>query len=291
LVFIGDSFRLAPNFAGFAANETLHETDIEMLAFVFTKDNWPFSHYVNPFMLFMFFGTRIFYDKTHRARMLRKPWPIYSFKLYEFAFGWTVMIFALWELFESIMTVLGFGSFNETPGDSLLGDLGIGVIGTVFAAFLFALVYPASPGILYHVRETWEKIEYIFLFFVFFVGAQFFPTIDAIITTEGEPDLRIHFGYFLWMPLMFIIVRIMELSDLRVARRTEERGFISRDEIYRFYLYTYLLLFSMFLASFGLVFFSYPSVLVGQAIHMILIFALAIILPRVRRYNVRGKML
>jgi len=190
-----------------------------------------------------------------------------------------IVIACFWEMFEATAKLLGWGSFAEVSGDSLVGDMGNAVVFTMTAGFTLYFITPIPVSLLHRYRNCFE-IGIEILLFLFIALAEVVGTFNTFYITPLGDKVTLKFGFITAFLLKLLVFFLMMIFDKNIARRT--RGLVTQTDVEVFWLYIFLFYSVMWSASLGLSYFTYLANLIGLMLFFVFAFLIKLtVLPDV----------
>jgi len=232
-----------------------------------------FSHWLNPFLFYLFFASAAFFPGTvcsgvygmrwlfvPSARTRRKKrWPPRSILPYFSAAALTGAFVMVTRMVDSVLTHLGVQSFNLTGQEAALGEIMLVNVLVALASLLVLWVLPPLPGLLI----GWVHIPlYVLLYAVLRV-------LPGLYILVGGTTL-IPLGFWFTLPVALLVLIAFELVHVAAATSVhpKQRAVKERD-VWRTYNYVYATVIAYWLAFWGLALPSYASWGIGVAAQLV----------------------
>ncbi len=258
---------------------------------------WVFPHSTNNYLMYLVFSSAVFVPYIYRhyrpfwvtnlTKVFKKGlyWPSISLAAFVLASYITITLAGSWELIENAWSIVGYmitgmeSYFNETAIDFNVGDMILALAMSIFASLLLYLNYiPLTMGILIWAHGFWDFVVIVVIVSVVLSWQYLVPPINLVIN-----GYHFNLGFLLFIWLQLLLFRVMEWYHTRIARRVENRGFVTVGEVRRFYLYIHVYFLTIWVVMAALLWPTYPAMIVGHAIFVVILIFLNRVLPSLKK--------
>lgn len=242
---------------------------------------WVYAHATNNYVIFMFISIILssVYLYAHYAPFwetkLRKPclvWPPRTGLLNGIAQASSLQLYlaGIWEIVENFGHLIMYLAdspniwWKEVPVDSNVDDIIMALLSIILGVIALVFVIPPAMGVFLVAHRGREVIVVLIIIF----GAYCFVATGIANINIVVGETFVNLGFILHIIPTLLIFRFLCWYHERIAKRLQGK-FIRVNDVRRFYLYIYVYLIIMWVAQVGLTWYTYPAVIVGNTLFII----------------------